>query len=527
MKNNIFLFLVVLLSLSLGLLLGTRGEQLNLPGFAPQKERAKLNRFMDYLSEKYVDQIDTDSIVNVVIEDILQQLDPHSVYIPQEASQEIAESMQGNFVGIGVSFFMVGDTVSVVRVLEGGPSKAVGIAPGDRILMANGDSLFNQNLSSTAIVSKLKGLPNTPLELAIYRKQNDSVFWVNLKRGAVPLKSVDASYMIDQNVGYIKINRFSQTTFVEFDRALRLLQLTGLQSLVIDLRDNPGGYLLPATQIADTFLSAGTPIVITQSNKGQRQETQATDQGNFEKGGLYILVNEQSASASEILAGAVQDNDRGWVVGRRTFGKGLVQQQMPLGDGDAVRLTTARYYTPTGRSIQRPYDNDHEAYYAEVTERYERGEMEDQTKIPQNDSLAYTTPKGRTVYGGGGIHPDLFVPNNNTQEEEWDSFVLRSNVINLFVFVTLDANRGEYAFGSASEFLATPLTTPEVWLDKFQAYCTQNSIPFAFKDQDKILTAIKAYIGLQVYGEGVFTQILNTDDPFLRKVMDHLVFQLD
>jgi carboxyl-terminal processing protease len=363
--------------------------------------------------------------------------------------------------------------------------------------------------------------------LAIYRKQNDSVFWVNLKRGAVPLKSVDASYMINQNVGYIKINRFSQTTFVEFDRALRLLQLTGLQSLVIDLRDNPGGYLLPATQIADTFLSAGTPIVITQSNKGQRQETQATDQGNFEKGGLYILVNEQSASASEILAGAVQDNDRGWVVGRRTFGKGLVQQQMPLGDGDAVRLTTARYYTPTGRSIQRPYDNDHEAYYAEVTERYERGEMEDQTKIPQNDSLAYTTPKGRTVYGGGGIHPDLFVPNNNTQEEEWDSFVLRSNVINHFVFVTLDANRGEYAFGSASEFLATPLTTPEVWLDKFQAYCTQNSIPFAFKDQDKILTAIKAYIGLQVYGEGVFTQILNTDDPFLRKVMDHLALQLD
>ncbi len=508
-------------------MLGTRGEQLNLPGFAPQKERAKLNRFMDYLSEKYVDQIDTDSIVNVVIEDILHQLDPHSVYIPQEASQEIAESMQGNFVGIGVSFFMVGDTVSVVRVLEGGPSKAVGIAPGDRILMANGDSLFNQNLSSTAIVSKLKGLPNTPLELAIYRKQNDSVFWVNLKRGAVPLKSVDASYMIDQNVGYIKINRFSQTTFVEFDRALRLLQLTGLQSLVIDLRDNPGGYLLPATQIADTFLSAGTPIVITHSNKGQRQETQATDQGNFEKGGLYILVNEQSASASEILAGAVQDNDRGWVVGRRTFGKGLVQQQMPLGDGDAVRLTTARYYTPTGRSIQRPYDNDHEAYYAEVTERYERGEMEDQAKIPQNDSLAYTTPKGRTVYGGGGIHPDLFVPNNNTQEEEWDSFVLRSNVINHFVFVTLDANRGKYAFGSASEFLATPLTTPEVWLDKFQAYCTQNSIPFAFKDQDKILTAIKAYIGLQVYGEGVFTQILNTDDPFLRKVMDHLALQLD
>jgi len=522
LKNNIFLLLIVLLSISLGLLIGSQAEQLQLPGLTPKNKLSKIHRLMGYLSESYVDKINTDSIVHVVIEDILNQLDPHSVYIPQEASQELAESMQGNFVGIGVSFFMVGDTVSVVRVLDGGPSKAVGIAPGDRIMLADGDSLFNQNLSSTDIVSKLKGRPDTPLELAIYRKQNDSVFWVNLKRGAVPLKSIEASYMVNKDVGYIKINRFSQTTFVEFEKALQVLKLQGLQTLVIDLRDNPGGYMIPANQIADEFLKENTPIVITESNNGKRQETLATQKGRFETGGLYLLVNEQSVSASEILAGAIQDNDRGWVVGRRTFGKGLVQQQMPLGDGDAVRLTIARYYTPTGRSIQRPYNEDHEAYYAEVRDRFDTGELSDATKVPHNDSLAFTTPNGRTVYGGGGIVPDLYVPNNNTQEEEWNSFVLRSNVINHFVFTTLDAHRTSYTFGRVDQFLEQPLIQPQQWLSKFEEYCKQNGIPFGFKDQEKILTAIKAYIGLQIFGEGVFNQVLNTDDPFLKKVLNHL-----
>lgn len=487
----------------------------------------KLDRLLYYLSNNYVEEVNSDSLVSVVIESIVDRLDPHSTFIPKSASQELAENMQGEFVGIGVSFFMVEDTVAVVRVLDGGPSKAAGILPGDRIMLADNDSLFLQNYSSEQIVSRLKGPPNTEVELAIYRKQNDSVFWVTMERGAVPLKSVDAAYMIDETTAYIKINRFSQTTYKEFATALNGLRLHKFENLILDVRDNPGGYLYAAVLIADTFLEENTPIVITEANNGAREETLATKNGGITKEGLYVLVNEQSASASEILAGAVQDNDRGWIVGRRSFGKGLVQQQLPLGGGDAVRLTTARYYTPTGRSIQRPYDGDRDAYYAEVAQRFEQGEMQDEDKIPQNDSLAYTTPKGRTVYGGGGITPDLFVPNNNNEEEEWNRFVLRSNVINHFVFTTLDEKRGEYIFPTAAQFPRQPLENQEEWLKAFKAYCTKNGIPFTATATAPILNAIQAYIGLQIYGEDVFTQVLNLQDAFIEKVKEHLAAPLD
>lgn len=521
MKNIRNTILLVLLSLLIGVYVGSNFQLAPRLVKRTTSAQKKLDRFLYYLSNNYVEEVDSDSLVGVVIESIIDRLDPHSTFIPKTASQELAENMQGEFVGIGVSFFMVEDTVAVVRVLNGGPSEAAGLLPGDRIMLANNDSLFQQNYSSEEIVSKLKGPPNTEVELAIYRKQNDSVFWVNMKRGAVPLKSVDAAYMIDDATAYIKINRFSQTTYQEFAKALNALKWKKFNNLVLDLRDNPGGYLYAAVLVADTFLEADTPIVITEANNGEREETLATASGGLTEEGLYILVNEQSASASEILAGAVQDNDRGWIVGRRSFGKGLVQQQLPLGDGDAVRLTTARYFTPTGRSIQRPYGDNREAYYAEVAERFERGEMEDANKIPQNDSLSYTTPKGRTVYGGGGITPDIFVPNTNSEEEEWNRFVLRSNVINHFVFTTLDKNRAAYSFPAASSFSNTPLENTSQWLKEFKAYCEQNRIPFTFKDEAQILNAIKAYIGLQLYGEAVFTEVHNQNDPFLALVKAH------
>ena len=405
-RNTIFLFLIVVLSAAIGYLFGSNFSPKVVAKNVAHPSITKLNRLMTYLTQDYVDKINADSLVRLVIEDIVDELDPHSVYIPAVQNESLAESMKGNFEGIGVQFRMIRDTISVSRVLEGGPSERAGLKSGDRILMADQDTLYSKELQNDQIVGRLKGNSSTPVLLTVYRKKQDSIYTFDILRGPVPLPSVSSAYMIDQNTGYIKINRFSQTTYSEFQNSLTSLIEQQMNDLILDLRGNPGGYLLPAKQIADDFLEASKPIVIVEGNNGKRERTVSSSQGLFERGRLYVLVDEDSASASEVIAGAVQDNDRGLIMGRRTFGKGLVQQQLPLGQGDQVRLTTARYYTPTGRSIQRPYDSSSRSdYYAEVRQRYQTGEMGDPTKIPVNDSLIFTTPKGRNVYGGGGITP--------------------------------------------------------------------------------------------------------------------------
>lgn len=417
-RNTIFLFLIVVLSAAIGYLFGSNFSPKVVAKNVAHPSITKLNRLMTYLTQDYVDKINADSLVRVVIEDIVDELDPHSVYIPAVQNESLAESMKGNFEGIGVQFRMIRDTISVSRVLEGGPSERAGLKSGDRILMADQDTLYSKELQNDQIVGRLKGNSSTPVRLTVYRKKQDSIYTFDILRGPVPLPSVSSAYMIDQNTGYIKINRFSQTTYSEFQNSLTSLIEQQMNDLILDLRGNPGGYLLPAKQIADDFLEASKPIVIVEGNNGKRERTVSSSQGLFERGRLYVLVDEDSASASEVIAGAVQDNDRGLIMGRRTFGKGLVQQQLPLGQGDQVRLTTARYYTPTGRSIQRPYDSSSRSdYYAEVRQRYQTGEMGDPTKIPVNDSLIFTTPKGRNVYGGGGITPDIYIANEDSPEE--------------------------------------------------------------------------------------------------------------
>lgn len=524
MKSNVFfLFLITLLSLSIGYLVGARTDIFKQDQVATPSGIERLSRLIDYLEKDYVDPIDTDSLVGRVIGDIVAQLDPHSAYIPLEQQQALAESMQGNFYGIGVSFQMLDDTLAVVRVLKEGPSEKAGLLTGDRILMADSDTLYRKGLSTEAIVKRLKGPSKTPLRLQVYRRATDSIYEFNFVRGAVPLPSVNAYYMVNDETGYVKINRFSQTTFSEFTKALRALKRQNLKQLILDLRGNPGGYLLPATQISDSFLEKGQPIVIIERNQGEREQTLASSSGLYQDGTLYILVDEASASASEVIAGAVQDNDRGWIVGRRTFGKGLVQRQMPLGKGDQIRLTTARYYTPTGRSIQRPYkDNNNDLYYAEVQRRYETGEMRDKNNIPINDSLKFTTPGGRLVYGGGGIVPDIYVPNSNSLEGQWNDFILQSNLVNLFVFREMDKNRGFYNSLNKAQFFNEPLPNRDLFLDKFKQFCAENGYALAYEpgDSELLFRSIKAYMALQLFDESEYIRIVNQEDPFIQSAIE-------
>ena len=524
-KNNILIFFIVFLSLTIGFLFGT--QQNLFPDFSVKSNKSidKLSRLIEYIENDYVDTVNTDSLVGAVIKNIVSQLDPHSAYIPKENQQLIAESMQGNFVGIGVSFQMIGDTIAVIRVLEGGPSEKIGLVTGDRILTVDQDTLYQKGLTSQEVIGKLKGQSKSPINLKVYRKSNDSIHTFNFTRGPVPLPSVTSHYMLNNTTGYLKINRFSKTTFEEFHSALQSLVLQDIKNCIVDLRGNPGGYLFAATQIADSFLSVGKSIVIVQSNKGEKQATYSSANGLFEEGKLYILVDEQSASASEVIAGALQDNDRGWIIGRRTFGKGLVQRQVPLGMGDELRLTTARYYTPTGRSIQRPYSNNNkEEYYAEVQNRYESGEMLNKNNVPVVDSLAFTTPKGRIVYGGGGIVPDFYISDNISSEERWNGFVLRSNFVNRFVFSELDKNRGFYNSLTKAFFYNEFVVEPDYFIPAFIRYCEVNNYPFDMNEQDKIqlLLSIKAYIAFQLFDESLFIQILNHQDRFITAALEHI-----
>lgn len=520
MKNNFILFSIIGLSILIGYFLGNENE-FHYREIGGDEKINRVERLLNYIENDYVERINTDSLVGIVIEDIVNKLDPHSVYIPSFDRQLIVENMQGKFYGIGVSFFLVRDTVTVIRVIKDGPSEKAGLLAGDRILIANQDTLYQKKYSADKIMSVLKGKPGTDVKLKLYRKSEDLIIDVDLKRGKVPLKSVESSYMLNDSIGYLKINRFSQTTFNEFESALKKLLSEGMHKMILDLRDNPGGYLHSAKQISNTFLSKGQTIVITKTNTGEQEKSVAKGDGIFQKGHIIILVNEQSASASEIVAGAIQDNDRGWIIGRRTFGKGLVQKQMPLGGGDAVRLTIAKYFTPSGRSIQKPYSNNRNEYYDDLNNRFENGEMADQTKIPIIDSLSYKTPKGRIVYGGGGIIPDKYVSNQNTKEEQWNDLILNSPLISNFIFDQLDLNRKAFSLLKEGELLKnlTPALIPSY--EEFYEYCKTKGVEFK-NGEKETLKALRANLALQLFGENTFNQIINQGDIFIEKAIKTL-----
>ncbi|MCT4630286.1 S41 family peptidase [Winogradskyella sp.] len=489
--------------------------------FTTNSKKDKLNRLIDYIDYEYVDDVNTDSIVDVTVNGILDNLDPHSTYIPKEDLERINENMKGDFVGIGINYYPYKDTIAVIKPTEGGPSERAGIMSGDRILLADGDTIYGKNMTNDLISKKLKGDKNTKVKLTVYRKSEDRLIEFNVKRKSIPIKSVEAAYMLTDQLGYIKMNRFAETSFKEFKSALEELQDQGAIKLALDLRDNPGGYLGVAEQIADEFLEDDKLILFTRDKKGNEERTYATRRGDFEEGEIYILINENSASASEVIAGALQDNDKGIIVGRRSYGKGLVQREMALGDGSAVRLTVSRYYTPTGRSIQRPYSNgDNHSYYNDYFKRLRTGELADESNIEVDDSLKFTTPKGKVVYGGGGIIPDVFVPIDQSFDNETINYLRRRGHFGYFVFEELDKDRTAYEQESKYDFINN-FEVSDLMVMRFQDYVNRRegtNISFTVY-KEEIRRLIKATLARQLFDDNAFEEILNKEDIMVQEVI--------
>lgn len=512
---------IIAAALALGIFVGGKLHFNDSPEklFSTNSKKDKLNRLIDYIDYEYVDDIDTDSIVDVTVNQILEKLDPHSVYIPKDEMGRVSENMKGDFVGIGINFYPYKDTIAVIRTIPKGPSSLKGIKAGDRILMADNDTLYGKDFASNAIVSKLKGKKGSSVKLKIYRKSSDKTFTVNVKRGVIPIKSVEAYFMITDDMGYIKINRFAESTYKEFKSALNALRKQGAEKLTLDLRDNPGGYLGIAEQLADEFLQDDKLILFTKNKKGKIDKIRATEKGSFENKPVYVLINERSASASEIIAGALQDNDIGTIVGRRSFGKGLVQREMELGDGSAVRLTVSRYYTPTGRSIQKSYKNGTKDYYQTFTDRYHSGEMISVDSIKVADSLKFTTPKGKVVYGGGGIIPDVFVPIGTNEEEAVESMD-SYGWLSYFIFEHLDGNRKQYADYSEQEFIKD-FSVDDILFEDFVDYSLQRNLKMNFYDYERpIKLYLKAALAEQLFGANVHAKIKSSEDAMLKKVLE-------
>ena len=482
--------------------------------------KVKLNALIDFIDSEYVDRLNTDSIIDKTVDNILAQLDPHSVYISPAEQAEVAENMRGDFVGIGVRFYLYKDSVAIIEPIENGPSAKAGIKAGDRILYADGTKLFGRKLPTDTLFVKLKGKEGSEVALTIYRKTENRKINFKIKRAVIPIKSVDVALMLDASTAYIKINRFAETTYQEFKTNLIRLKKSGAKSLVIDLRDNGGGYMEEAIAIADELLSNKQLIVFTKNKKAKVEKTFATEKGDFETGRLFILINENSASASEILAGAIQDNDRGTIIGRRSFGKGLVQREMDFEDGSAVRLTVARYYTPTGRSIQKPYLKGSGQYFKESESRFKNGELYDKDSIKVADSLKFKTPKGKIVYGGGGIVPDVFVPIEFGSADDATVYLMKSGIVGNFVFEQLDKNRNAFKGLSLEQFLSK-MNATDVYFTVFEKFLSKH-VPGIRLEKSK--SVVKYYLNAefvkQLYGEKGYYDVILKNDVMIKAALN-------
>lgn len=482
----------------------------------------KIQDIIEVLDKKYVDTLNGDALFEQTISDMLHKLDPHSNYIPAKDLQAMNESIEGKFGGIGVRFFILRDTVCITNVIYGSPSYAAEIKAGDKIIEVDGKPVANKKITNEKIMSLLKGKENTTVNITILR--NGKKLKKRVIRGVIPIESVVSAYLIEPTIGYIKIDQFSITTAEEFKKAASWLKQKGMKKLILDLRNNGGGVLQSATEIADEFLGANVPIVMTKGEHIGSQTYRATSRGILEKTGVVVLINANSASASEILAGAIQDNDRGTIIGRRSFGKGLVQEDVQLRDGSNLRLTVARYYTPTGRTIQKPYEEGYDEYMSSQIDRYNNGELYAPDSTLYVDSLKFKTPKGRIVYGGGGIMPDVFVPYDSSGTSWYFTDLRFSQAFSAFSFDFVQNKRSKWS--SVTDFDKNFTVTNEL-ISEFVRFSEKE---IKIKEDKKglaqsktlIAKTLKAEIARQLWLEDGYFRIINKTDNEVQKALKYL-----
>ncbi len=488
----------------------------------------KFNTLLYYMDQLYVEETDMEALVETAIVNMLEEMDPHSVYIPAEELQAADEPLNGNFEGVGIQFNIFRDTIMVVSPISGGPSEKLGIMAGDRIVTVDGEVVAGTGVTNKDVQRLLKGPKGTLVTVGIKRGNEPDLLTFEIIRDKIPIFSVDASFMVAPGIGYVKVNRFSKSTMSELYMAFAKLKKEGMVDLVLDLQGNGGGMLRTAIQMADEFLSEEKLIVYTEGRSFSRDDTFARIPGRFEKGRLVILIDQGSASASEIVSGAVQDWDRGLIVGRRSFGKGLVQRPVNLPDGSAVRLTVQKYYTPSGRCIQKPYDEGVDAYRMEKFDRYGTGELLSLDSLDLPDSLKYETRlRGRTVYGGGGIVPDVFVPLDTTDNSAYFSSILRKGLDNRFALSYVDSLRLdlEAAFPTEDAFIKKFQVSDQL-LKNFQAFATSEGIEFIEEDWSKsgdaIALRLKAMMGRNLLEQSTFYRVISGLNESLERAIEIL-----
>ncbi|MDE6048077.1 MAG: S41 family peptidase [Paramuribaculum sp.] len=529
MKSNkklaVWMPVIVAVAFVIGLYIGA-----NLFKNGPEwNTRVKIGEIMDLISDQYVDEVNTDSILEASIPDILAKLDPHTVYIPASELQGTNEALDGSFGGIGVVFTMMNDTATVMEVVSGGPAEKVGVLAGDRIVTVNDSIVAGIKLDSESLRKKLKGPKGSSVLIGIKRSNSSELLSFDVVRGDIPVNAVDASYMIRPGIGYIRINKFGRTTYMEFMNAMVSLRAEGARKIILDLRGNTGGYMEPAILMANEFLGVGMPIVSTHGRTGNIESDFSGDgQGAFGDTELVVVIDEGSASASEIFAGAIQDNDRGLIVGRRSFGKGLVQRQIELPDSSAIRLTTARYYTPSGRCIQKPYTlGSAEDYELEIYTRFDKGEGFSADSIKVDTTKIYSTASGRTVYGGGGIMPDVYVASDTAGITPYYIKVFNAGMLHRYAFLFTDINRDALTSATSVLELMDMLPQDEILLNEFIEFArTEGNIPprwyYINISRDLIVRQLKSLIASDVLGQPALFEVSNEGDPAIMRAIQEL-----
>jgi carboxyl-terminal processing protease len=489
----------------------------------------KFGTALQIINFAYVDSVNSNDLVASAIKQMLKDLDPHSAYISKEDVERVNEPLEGSFEGVGVTFQLFNDTILVVSPVPGGPSDKLGIIAGDKIVKIDGVSAVGEKINNEYVMERLRGKKGTTVSVAVKRNGKKDLIDFDIVRDKIPLNSIDATYMAAPGIGYIKLTRFSKTSMDEFHESVRELQQEGMKDLILDLRSNSGGYLNTAVELSDEFLPADKLIVYTEGLHQARENFYSTSTGSFDKEGrVIVLINEASASASEIVSGAIQDWDRGLVVGRRSFGKGLVQRPFRLPDGSMIRLTTARYHTPTGRCIQKPYDEGVEEYFKDFKNRLEHGELVSADSIHFPDSLQYLTPAGRTVYGGGGIMPDVFIPIDSTRFSDYYTDLVRKGVFNDYIMSYLDKNRAEILvkYPTFAAFKAGFVVDEQMYSD-FKAKAAETKVvrdadeKYYYPDSDLKLQ-IKALLARNLWDAEAYFEVINAIDTELSTAVELL-----